>query len=193
MSSSSLMTTNDSSNSNNDVSFSTSASCRSTTKTSTPSSPSATTSSTTSAAAQVASLYLQHQQKQFASTSTSVTSTKSEAAVDWSRRSTFTTAVGPSAKQTFSTSAVMSTSTSGAARRFSTSSERDEGLYSMSSVSVDLGESAARHHHTFNKPDPRPLQPPRPASYDRPGKYSTYFDHHRIPTSSNSNDYSGKR
>jgi hypothetical protein len=79
-------------------------------------------------------------------------------------------------------------------RRYS-ASERDDGLYSMSSVSVDLGESAARskHQHTFSKPDPRPAaqQPPRPGAYDRPGKYSNYFDQQR--SAAGSNEFSGKR
>jgi len=166
----------------------------------------------------VASLYLAHQQKQFASvmatavsaanssamSTSAAVSTKSESA-DWSRRSTFTTAVGAAAsQQTYSTSSVMSTTA--AARRYSTSEREDVGLYSMSSVSVDLGESAAarsKHHHTFNKPDPRPLPQSattassisQRAAYERSGKYSSYFDHQRSSSSSNSqsNDCSGKR
>ena len=141
------------------------------------------------------------------STSAAV-STKSDAiaSADWSRRSTFTTAVGAAAsQQTYSTSSVMSTTAAAAARRYSTSEREDVGLYSMSSVSVDLGESAAarsKHHHTFNKPDPRPLLQSSTASsnsqraaYERAGKYSSYFDHQRSSSSSNSqsNDCSGKR
>ena len=105
--------------------------------TTTSSSPS--TTSSTTAAAQIASLYLQHQ-KQFLATS----SAKNDIASEWARRSTFTTAA--TSQQTFSTPSVMST------QRYSNAAaaERDEGLYSMSSVSVDLGESAARakqQHH----------------------------------------------
>jgi len=149
------------------------------------SSPATTSSSPTSAAAQVASLYLQHQQKQYLAAST-----KSDAASDWSRRLTFTTAA--TSQQTYSTPSVSSAS------RYATSaSERDDGLYSMSSVSVDLGESAARskhhQHHAFSKPDPRQGQapPPRSQTYERAGKYSAGFDHLRVP--SGSKDYVGKR
>ena len=84
----------------------------------------------------------------------------------------------------------------------------------MSSVSVDLGESAARakqqhhqqqqqqhqqqqqqQHHAYNKSEAaRPSQgQPRPGqAYDRAGKYGTYYEpqQHRPPTS---NEYAGKR
>ncbi len=212
---------------NSETALNFAVSSRSATKTTTASSSSSSSSASLTAAstaasnaAQVASLYLAHQQKQFASvmatavsaanssamsTSASV-STKSDAgaSADWSRRSTFTTAVGAAAShQTYSTSSVMSTTA--AARRYSTSEREDVGLYSMSSVSVDLGESAAarsKHHHTFNKPDPRPLLQSATASsnsqraaYERAGKYSNYFDHQRSSSSSSSqsNDCSGKR
>ena len=181
-------------------------SCRSSTKTTT-------TTALSTAAAQVASLYLQHQQKQFASAmiaaavstavATSTTaSTKSDTPTDWSRRATSTTAA---TSQQFATSPATTAATSPAsnARRFSTSSERDDGLYSMSSVSVDLGESAARsskHHHTFNKPDPRPLHPTgqqqraAAGTYEKAGKYSSYFDLRGATSSgSQASDYAAKR
>ena len=205
----SRMTSSETSSAETALNFSSTStpSCRSSTKTTT-------TTALSTAAAQVASLYLQHQQKQFASAmiaaavstavATSTTaSTKSDTPSDWSRRATSTTAT---TSQQFATSPATTAATSPAsnARRFSTSSERDDGLYSMSSVSVDLGESAARsskHHHTFNKPDPRPLhstgqQQQRTAAgtFERAGKYSSYFDLRGATSSgSQASDYAAKR